>query len=272
MIFTSHNIKLNNGHCTIGADKILLADSAMWTSIAKSISLFIGKDCTGLRAVDLGCLEGGYSAELAKLGFDTLGIEARQENINKCNYVKDNLDLPNLNFVTDDVRNLGQYGKFDVTVCYGLLYHLNDPAAFLKTISDCTTKVLFLNTHFAPERDLRYRFSSLNRYLIAPIQKRTKLFEYQQNYRLSPMTHNEGYTGRWYREWSKNAGKEKIEKMLWASYNNNKSFWLRKKDLTKAIHAAGFKSVFEQFDYTGDLSPDNYTFRFNRTMFVAVKH
>jgi len=251
----------------------LLAESAMWTSIAKSISLFTGSaDRSGMKAVDLGCLEGGYSVELAKMGFDTLGIEARSENIDKCNYVKENLHLDNLHFAKDDVRNLPNYGKFDITICYGLLYHLNDPVSFLKTMSDCTTKILFLNTHFAPDRDVRYNLGALNRFVIAPIQKRTKFMEYQKNFRLSSITQNEGYNGRWYREWNKNAGKDKIEKMLWASYNNNRSFWLRKKDLTQALHNAGFNSVFEQFDYTGDLAPDSYTSQYNRTMFVAVKH
>ena len=273
MNFTAHNIRLKDGQTTMSSENMLLAESAMWTSIAKTISLFTNKeDRPHMKAVDLGCLEGGYSVELAKMGFDTLGIEARQENIDKCNFVKDNLGLSNLHFAMDDVRNLPKYGKFEVNICYGLLYHLNDPVAFLKTVSECTTKVLLLNTHFAPDRDLRYELGHLNRYVIAPIQKRAKALAPQQNYRLSGMTTNEGYHGRWFREWSKSAGKAKIEKMLWASYNNNRSFWLRKKDLTKVLHDVGFDSVFEQFDYTGDIAPDNYTSRHSRTMFVAVKH
>lgn len=273
MNFTAHNVLLDNGKATMGPDKVLLSKSAMWTSIEKSISLFTTpEERKRMRAVDLGCLEGGYSVELARMGFDTLGIEAREENMQKCNYVKDNVNLPNLHFAMDDVRNLPKYGKFDVNICYGLLYHLNDPVSFLKTVSQCTTKMLFLNTHFAPDRDIRYNLGYINRFVIAPIQKRTKILDYQKNFRLSAIEQNEGYSGRWYREWSKSAGKAKVEKMLWASYNNNRSFWLRKKDLTKVLHDVGFDSVFEQFDYTGDLAPDDYTSRYNRTMFLAIKH
>lgn len=275
MHFTAHNILLDNGQKTMGERQVLLADSAMWTSIQKSIDLFIPPHSQGrnkLRAVDLGCLEGGFSVELARMGIETLGIEAREENMEKCNYVKSNLSLSNLHFVQDDVRNMAKYGKFDITVCYGLLYHLNDPVSFLRTMSDCTAKILFLNTHFAPDRDLRYNLGFLNRYIVAPVQKRTKLFEYRQNYRLSGLQQNEGYTGRWFREWDANTGKDKVEKMLWASYNNNRSFWLRKKDLTNALHDAGFNSVFEQFNFTGDLASENYTSVHNRTMFVAIKN
>ena len=276
MKFTAHNILLNNGTKTLGDDQILLGKSAVWKSIESTMKLFnllpdSPEQRSKLRVADLGCLEGGYAVEFAKLGFDTLGIEAREDNLVKCNYVKSDLRLSNLNFVKDDVRNLANYGNFDIVLCYGLLYHLNDPADFLKKISECTNKLLLLNTHFAPESDIRYTLGSLNTYVIAPIQKRLKLRSGTQNYRLSSLTNHEGYRGRWYREWSNSADKNKIEKLLWASYNNSKSFWLCKKDLTTAIMDAGFNNVFEQFNFTGDLFPDNYTEYYNRSMFIGVK-
>jgi SAM-dependent methyltransferase len=275
MEFTAHNILLNNGKKTLSDKDILLSESAVWKSIVKSLDLFFPgtkEERKKLRVVDLGCLEGGYAVEFAKLGFDTLGIEAREDNLQKCEYVKSNLGLTNVNFVKDDVRNLANYGKFDIVLCYGLLYHLNDPIAFLKTVSECTNKLLFLNTHFATERDIRYGVGFINTYFIAPLQKRTKLFEFTKNHRLSPITTNEGYRGRWMKEWSKGINKSRLEKLLWASYNNDQSFWLCKKDLTMAMHDVGFNSVFEQFDYTGDIMPHNYTHYMNRAMFVAVKH
>lgn len=270
--YTAHNLLLNNGEKTMGDRQPVMRQSAIWKSIEKTVDLFIeDSNRETIRVADLGCLEGGYAAEFARMGFEVLGIEARADNIARCKYVKDHLGYSNLHFVQDDVRNIADYGKFDITLCYGLLYHLNDPASFLKILSNSTSKMLLLNTHFAPERDIRYALGFLNRYLIAPLQKRTRFLEYQQNYRLSPLTENEGYKGRWYREWSNTEKQEKIEKMLWASYNNNRSFWLCKKELTKALHSAGFTHVFEQFDFTGDVTPENYTERYNRTMFVAIK-
>jgi SAM-dependent methyltransferase len=276
MKFTAHNILLNNGERTSGNDTILLSESAVWKSIESTLKLFnllpgSLAERNKLRVADLGCLEGGYAVEFARLGFDTLGIEAREDNIAKCNYVKSNLGLTNLNFVKDDVRHLENYGKFDIVLCYGLLYHLNDPADFLKKIGLCTNKLLLLNTHFAPERDFRYNLGPINNYFLAPLQKRVNIFNSTQNYRLSSLTTHEGYRGRWFKEWSENSTRNKIEKFLWASYNNSKSFWLCKKDLTTAIQNAGFNNVFEQFNFTGDLFPHNYTNYYNRTMFVAVK-
>jgi SAM-dependent methyltransferase len=275
MKFTAHNILLSNGEKTMGENVILLGESEVWKSIVKTLDLFFPgtkEDRKKLRVVDLGCLEGGYAVEFAKLGFDTLGIEAREENLEKCNLVKNSLQLSNLNFVKDDVRNMKNYGTFDIVLCYGLLYHLNDPAEFLKTMSNSNSKLLFLNTHFAPERDIRYKLSFLNTYFFAPLQKRTRLFEYTKNLRLSPITSNEGYRGRWMKEWSKKMEKSKIEKYLWAAYNNDKSFLLCKKDLTTALHDSGYNSVFEQFNFTGDMMPHNYNYHYNRGMFVAIKH
>lgn len=274
MKFTAHNILLNDGEKTMGDRQTLMAESAMWTSIAQTLDFIFPKESTDrsqLRVVDLGCLEGGYSVEFARLGFDTLGIEARQENLDKCHFAQSKLNLPNLHFVKDDVRNMGQYGKFDIVLCYGLLYHLDAPIAFLREMSKDTQKLLLLNTHFAPEQDLRYRFPLINNYILGPLQKRFRFLQTRQNYRLSPLTTHEGYRGRWYKEWNRRTPKNKIEKMLWASYNNNRSFWVCKKDLTKALHDVGFKHVFEQFNYTGDIAPHHYTQFSSRTMFVGIK-
>lgn len=275
MKFTAHNILLSNGEKTFGPNAILLSESEAWKSIVRTLDLFFPgtkEERQKLKVVDLGSLEGGYAVEFAKLGFNTLGIEAREENMAKCNYVKENLNLPNLKFVKDDVRNIGNYGNFDIVLCYGLLYHLNDPINFIKTMSSCNSKLMFLNTHYAPERDLRYGLGFLNTYFIAPIQKRTKILEFTKNWRLSAITRNEGYRGRWQKEYNRNANQKKIEKLLWSAYNNNRSFWLCKKDLTIALHDAGYDTVFEQFNYTGDLIPHNYNYHYNRGMFVALKH
>ena len=163
---------------------MLLSDSALWTSIVKTLDLFLPGDREErrrMRVVDLGCLEGGYAVEFAKLGFQTLGIEARQDNLDKCNFVKSDLQLSNLEFVKDDVRNVENYGQFDIVLCYGLLYHLNDPVSFIRTLNRVTKKLLLLSTHYAPFHDVRYSLGFINNYLLAPLQKRTHFLERTKN-------------------------------------------------------------------------------------------
>ena len=62
-------------------EEVLLGRSEMWKSIERSLELFIPQGSelrSGMRVVDLGCLEGGYALEFARMGFETLGIEARR--------------------------------------------------------------------------------------------------------------------------------------------------------------------------------------------------
>jgi len=103
----------------------------------------------GASVVDLGCLHGAYTVEFAKLGYQAAGIEARTENVARCQERAAESGLPNLRFIQDDVRNLAAYGSFDAVFCCGLLYHLDEPVKFLQTLGQVTSRLLILQTHFA---------------------------------------------------------------------------------------------------------------------------
>jgi len=105
----------------------------------------------GKRIADLGCLEGGYTVEFARMGFEALGIEVRRSNFAACEYVRAHLHLPNLHFARDDVWNIEKYGTFDAIFCSGLLYHLDRPIEFIKLISGLCRRLIILNTHVARE-------------------------------------------------------------------------------------------------------------------------
>jgi len=274
MKFTAHNILLDNGQKTDGDSSELLAQTPLWTSIQKTIDLFFPRHIVQrntLSVVDLGCLEGGYSVEFARMGFATLGIEARRENIQKCEFAKSHLNLTNLRFAQDDVRNIAHYGTFDITFCGGLLYHLDNPSAYLSTLSQCTRTMLILHTHYAPEYDYRYGLGLLNRYLLARAKQVLHLKGRKKNWGLSRLTEHEGRKGRWFKEYDKDEKEENIEGFLWSSYNNDRSFWPCKNDLIQILVDVGFDSVFEQFDFVGDIANDNYISYYDRSMFVAIK-
>src|SRR5260370_12522229 len=81
----------------------------------------------GKLVVDLGCLEGGYTVELARAGFAALGIEVRECNFENCLRAKAGTHLPDLTFLRDDVKNLAKYAVFAVVFSFALLYHLTEP-------------------------------------------------------------------------------------------------------------------------------------------------
>ncbi|MGO9583348.1 MAG: class I SAM-dependent methyltransferase, partial [Acidimicrobiales bacterium] len=128
--FTAHNIALEDGTFT-RPNSPVTADEPITRAVMRSLSLFFpASERKGKTIVDLGCLEGGYTVEFARAGFEATGLEAREQNIERCEYVASQLRLPNLHFVRDDARNLGEYGPFDAVFCCGLLYHLDRPASY----------------------------------------------------------------------------------------------------------------------------------------------
>lgn len=56
--------------------------------------------------LDLACLEGGFTVELALQGIYAVGLEGRKANVEKCNKAARALGLKNCLFIEDDVRNL----------------------------------------------------------------------------------------------------------------------------------------------------------------------
>ncbi|MCB4825211.1 class I SAM-dependent methyltransferase [Roseicella aerolata] len=109
----------------------LLADLPWCKSAKRALRLIYPDHIRGKRIADLGCLEGGYALEFARMGMDALGIEVRQSNYDNCLIVKERAGLPNLNFVKDDAWKVAEHGPFDVIYCCGILYHLDRPREFV---------------------------------------------------------------------------------------------------------------------------------------------
>jgi methyltransferase family protein len=210
---------------------------------------------SGLRIADLGTLEGGYALALAQRGATVLGIEAREQNFVKLELLQEHFDQLNLKFIKADVKDftLESFGEFDTVLALGILYHLDNPAQWLSQISDTVKDILIIDSHFAPATD-----------------EDLKLLRPEFNY-LGPLEKIEmnGWTceGRWFFEYAEDVDRES---QLWASYSNNRSFWMTKESLLLALWHAGFALVLEQHDY----NVDRYKlFRtaYPRAFFIAIK-
>jgi hypothetical protein len=220
----------------------------------KFLSLVFPGKRDAIKLVDLGCFNGAYTVEFAKMGFNSLGIEVREKNFRDCLAKQKTHSLPNLSFIKDTVWNVEKYGDFDISFCSGILYHLDKPSLFLDKISKITKKVLIVQTHFSLSH------------------------QSQENYSLSKITTNEGLPGRWYQETD-----PFNEKAVWASWENSASFWIQREYLIQKIKDCGFDLVFEQFDgylpgpyenhsqgKLGDDLSSSYN-RFLRSSFIGVR-
>lgn len=241
--FTAHNIRLDDGSCTRPGDARTM-DAHPWYLAARRVleTVFPG-DRSGLRLADLGCLEGGYAVEFARLGFQVLGVDVRESNIAACNHVRARTRLPNLSFVKDDVANIAKHGTFDAIFCCGLLYHLDKPKAFLEALAGVTRRLLIVQTHFATAPD---EAAALPRWLRAllPEPEDPQIAKFH----LSELAENEGLQGRWYREFPEDHPFSSREVERWSSWENTRSFWPQREFLIQAIRDAGFDLVMEQFD------------------------
>ena len=243
--FTAHNIRLDDGTLTKPEFRRSMAEVPWFISARGILETAFPGDKGQFRLADVGCGEGGYAVEFARMGFRVLGIEVRELNIAACNYVKSKTDLPHLEFVQDNALNIARYGVFDAVFCCGLLYHLDRPKLYLETLSAVTKKVLILQTHFSliSRNDRIFRLPTTMRWFTDRLLRRPE----PTKFILSAPTENEGLAGRWFTEFPTKRSFGKRETAKWASWDNRRSFWIQREYLLQAIRDVGFDLVMEEY-------------------------
>lgn len=221
--FTAHNIRLDDGELTKPEIPYDMSAAPRFLSAKRALALAFPGDLSRFSILDLGCLEGGYTVEFARMGFRAVGLEVRASSIAACRYVKSRVDLPNLCFVQDDAWNTERHGPFDAIFCCGLLYHLDRPRTFIHMLARVATRLVIIQTHFATDK---------------PTSK----------FGLSGMTEHDHAAGRWYGEFASVPDTAVKEASRWSSWDNTRSFWLTKPWILQALNEGGFDMVFEQFD------------------------
>jgi tRNA (mo5U34)-methyltransferase len=105
-----------------------------------------------MTCLDAACNEGFFGYEIAKRGAKSVvGFDARDVNIKKAEFVRETLGVRNISFRVDDVFKIdpANYGTFDLTLCLGLLYHLEDPMGALRRLRSVTRELCVIDTEVA---------------------------------------------------------------------------------------------------------------------------
>jgi len=155
-----------------------------------------------LRVLDLACRTGAFTWAAAEAGHAAYGLEGRAENLALAAERPEN----GAQYMLGDVRSLSpeQHGTFDVTLCLGILYHLDaaDAVGLLRAIRAATTGFAIIDTHIG-----------------APVDT----------------TDVDGceFHGQWYGEppgW-------------WSSIGNQRSWWFTPESLDDAVRLAGWTEI-----------------------------
>jgi SAM-dependent methyltransferase len=107
----------------------------------------IGSSVSLQSAIDVGCGVGYFSKFLHERGLQVLAVDGREENAKE-----GQRRHPEISFLTRDVEDpaLPQIGTFDIVLCVGLLYHLENPFRAIRNLHALTGKVLIVESMCVP--------------------------------------------------------------------------------------------------------------------------
>ena len=117
----------------------------------------LGGSLKGKRVLDLGCNAGFWSLCAIEAGCDfVLGIDGRQMHVDQANFVFEvkaverdryRFDLANIFDLT-----LADFGRFDVVLCLGLLYHVSKPMELMERIAEVNSDIVIVDTKLSNSR------------------------------------------------------------------------------------------------------------------------
>lgn len=98
-------------------------------------------------AADIGCGVGYFSRFLRELGLRVTGIDGRKENVEECRR-----RYPDIAFETANAEDLDpeRMGQFDLVLCFGLLYHLENPFRAARGLYAITGRIVLIESMCAP--------------------------------------------------------------------------------------------------------------------------
>lgn len=110
------------------------------------------------RCLDLGCHQGYFSFALREMVRGPIvGVDVRAEHVRNAAHVAGALGLDDLSFERLDAERLderfGSEPVFDLTVCFGLVYHLENPIGVLRRAAAVTRHALVLETQLVDDID-----------------------------------------------------------------------------------------------------------------------
>jgi SAM-dependent methyltransferase len=101
-------------------------------------------------ALDVACHEGYFSHVLAEHFANVVGIDKNEDSLARARRMAAVLERTNLKFERTSVEDLNPAQMFDFVLCYGLLYHTENPVGILRKIASLARKSICVETQVLP--------------------------------------------------------------------------------------------------------------------------
>ena len=141
-----HSIELPDGQVIQGLQTI----EQLRTRLAQ---FPVPRDLTGKRVLDIGAWDGWFSFEMEKRGAKVLAIDSAEHTRFK---VARELLESKVDYAIADITRLSSkdFGRFDIVIFFGVLYHVKHPLLALETVCDLSTDLALVESFVTDDGDL----------------------------------------------------------------------------------------------------------------------
>jgi 2-polyprenyl-3-methyl-5-hydroxy-6-metoxy-1,4-benzoquinol methylase len=105
--------------------------------------------------LDVACNDGWYGFQAAKDGAYVTGIDGREDAIARACLIKQYYGIENIRYLVGNIEDAATLsGTYDITLFYGILYHLADPIGVIGRLGKMTNRIIAVQTFIhALDRD-----------------------------------------------------------------------------------------------------------------------
>jgi SAM-dependent methyltransferase len=118
--------------------------------VLRALLKSVGREIQLKTAVDVGCGVGHFSALLQGLGLNVLALDGRADNVEEARSRVRGVDFRVADAEDSGIRALG---KFDLMLCFGLWYHLENPFVAVRNLFALTGKIAVMEGVCLPGRE-----------------------------------------------------------------------------------------------------------------------
>ncbi len=101
-------------------------------------------------ALDISCHEGYFSLVLAEYINTVTGLDKNQDSLSKAQQITMLLGRSNIRFENSTVEIWNTDSSADFVLCYGLIYHIENPVQVIRKLAALAKKYLCLETQVLP--------------------------------------------------------------------------------------------------------------------------